>query len=304
MEKYVRKPIMNTKSKAAFISILSNSLLILIKVIAGLYSGSVSIVSEAIHSFTDLLASLIAYASIKISGKPPDSKYPFGYEKVENISAVIEAILVFLAAIWIVVESVKKIFSGEAINSVGLGFIVMFISSVVNLIVSKYLYNVAQKENSIALEADALHLKADVYSSAGVGLGLLLIWITDFYIMDPILAIIIAILILKEAFEILMRAFYPLLDSSLNDADQESVKTILSKYDHSGIKIRNLRTRSSGKVKFIELDLLCPGDIHLQDAHNLCDEIELEIETKLKNSKVHIHLEPSLELDREPTDRT
>ena len=155
---------MNTKVKVARLSLLSNTILIIMKLIVGLVTGSVSIISEAIHSTMDLLAAIIAFFSVRISDRPADDTHPYGHGKIENVSGVIEALLIFVASVWIIVEAVKKIITPGEIESVGIGFIVMFISAGINFIVSKKLYKVAKQEDSIALEADALHLKADVYT--------------------------------------------------------------------------------------------------------------------------------------------
>jgi cation diffusion facilitator family transporter len=184
---------MNKKVKIARLSIASNTFLIVIKLIVGLLSGSVSIISEAIHSSMDLLAAIIAFFAVKISDTPADKEHPYGHGKYENVSGVIEAFLIIIASFWIIIEAVKKIFDHTPIESVGMGFIVMFISAAVNFVVSRKLYKVAKATESIALEADALHLKTDIYTSAGVGVGLLLIWITGATFLDPLVAMLVEI---------------------------------------------------------------------------------------------------------------
>ncbi|HYW95165.1 MAG TPA: cation diffusion facilitator family transporter, partial [Bacteroidales bacterium] len=172
---------MDIKARVASLSVLSNSVLIAMKVTAGTLSGSVSIISEAIHSSMDLVAAIIAFFSVRASGKPPDKEHPYGHGKYENISGVIEAGLIFIAAGWIIYEAVKKLSGEQYVESLGIGSLVMLISAGVNAIVSSRLYNVAKKTDSIALEADALHLKTDVYTSLGVAGGLMLIWITGWH---------------------------------------------------------------------------------------------------------------------------
>jgi len=172
------------KIKVARLSIISNSSLIIMKLAIGIITGSVSIISEAIHSTMDLLAAIIAFFSVKVSDQPPDKQHPYGHGKFENISGVIEAILIFIASLWIIYEAIKRINTNEKIESIGLGALVMVISAIINFIVSKQLYKVAKKTNSIALEADALHLKADVYTSIGVAFGLFLIWLTNYRILN------------------------------------------------------------------------------------------------------------------------
>jgi cation diffusion facilitator family transporter len=288
---------MSRKVKYARLSIVSNSFLIIIKVIVGILSGSVSIISEAIHSGVDLLAALIAYISVKISDTPPDECHPFGHEKVENISGVIEAVLIFVASGFIITEAVKKIVHHEPIGSLGLGFVVMFISAVVNFIVSRKLYKVAREEESVAIEADALHLKVDVYTSLGVGAGLFLIWISGFIfekpltILDPVIAIFIALFILKESWDMMRTAFRPLIDSSISDDEIEIIKKSVEKYKRMLIDIHEIRTRRSGKIKHIDFHLTVPYDMTVKEAHDICDKIERDIELNIRNTKVLIHTE-------------
>ncbi|HZY25331.1 MAG TPA: cation diffusion facilitator family transporter, partial [Bacteroidales bacterium] len=195
---------MNAKASIARLSILSNSLLIVMKLAVGLISGSVSILSEAIHSSMDLIAAVIAFFSVKVSDNPPDSRHPYGHGKIENISGVIESLLIFSAAILIIIEAVKKLL-GERIEleSISLGSLVMLISAVVNIFVSRRLYKVARETKSVAIEADALHLKTDVFTSLGVAIGLGLIILTGINWFDPVIAILVALFIIKEAYQLL-----------------------------------------------------------------------------------------------------
>lgn len=282
---------MNNKTKVAKLSVLSNSILIIMKLVVGFLTGSVSIISEAIHSTMDLAAAIIAYFSVKISNKPADKDHPYGHGKIENISGVIEALLIFAASAWIIIEAIKKIMHPEEIGSIGLGFIVMFISAAVNHFVSKKLYKVAKEEDSIALEADALHLRADVYTSLGVGVGLLLIYITKLSYLDPVVAIIVAIFILRESFNLLKTAFNPLLDVTLSDREVDLIKATIKKFSSAYCEFHNLRTRKSGNMKYIDLHLVFPEEMTLKDAHDICDNIEEELEASLKNTEVLIHLE-------------
>ncbi|OIO99780.1 MAG: cation-efflux pump [Bacteroidetes bacterium CG2_30_32_10] len=283
---------MNKKTKVARLSIFSNTLLIICKVIVGVITGSVSIISEAIHSSMDLLAAIIAFLSVKISDTPPDKQHPYGHGKYENISGVIEAILIFVAAIWIVYEAVKKLTGANPVESIGIGSMVMFFSAIVNYIVSKQLYKVAKSTDSIALEADSLHLKADVYTSLGVGVGLLLIWITDWHILDPIVAILVAIFILRESFFLLKKAYSPLLDVKLPDQDIVIIEASIHKFTNGKFNYHQLRTRKAGFYKYVDLHLELPSQFTVEEAHQICDKIENDIEAKIKHIEVHIHVEP------------
>jgi len=284
---------MNVKVKAARLSLISNASLIIMKLIVGLFTGSVSILSEAIHSTMDLLAAIIAFFSVKISDKPADDTHPYGHGKIENISGVIEALLIFAASAWIIVEAARKIMSPSEIESVGIGFIVMFISAGINFMISRKLYKVAKEEDSIALEADALHLKADVYTSLGVGIGLFLIWITGLTYLDPVVAILVAIFILKESFELLKTAFNPLLDIRLSDEEIKIIENNISKYSSVFCNYHDLKTRKSGQIRYIDLHLVFPENKSIKEAHDICDKIEDDIAKSLNHTQVMIHLESS-----------
>lgn len=282
---------MDRKVSIARLSIISNSILIILKVIVGILTGSVSIISEAIHSGMDLAASIIAFFSVKISSTPADEEHPYGHGKVENISGVIEALLIFVASIWIIYESVLKIMHPSPIEAAGMGFLVMIVSSIVNFLVSKKLYKVAEEEDSIALKADALHLKADVYTALGVGIGLLLIWITKVYFLDPIFAILVAIFILKEAAHLLKEAFNPLLDVRLEDAEIDIIKAAINKHESLFCDFHNLRTRKLGNVRYIDIHIVFPGNTSIQEVDNISNILEKELENSLRNVEVMIHAE-------------
>jgi cation diffusion facilitator family transporter len=282
---------MNQKVSVARLSILSNSFLIILKVAAGIMSGSVSIISEAIHSAMDLIAAMIAYFSVRVSDNPPDSRHNYGHGKIENISGVIEALLIFVAAAWIIVEAIKKLVGGPfELEALALGSAVMMIAVIVNIIVSRKLYKVARLTNSVALEADALHLKTDVYTSLGVATGLMLILITKQYWLDPIIAILVAIFIIYEAYDLLKRAFLPLLDEAWMDEEvSELEKTLIM----MNVNYHELRTRIAGNYRFIDLHLEIPENVSVGDAHKYCDTIESELSKKYENLNVTIHVEPA-----------
>jgi cation diffusion facilitator family transporter len=282
---------MNKKVRIARLSIVSNSFLIIMKLVVGLISGSISIISEAIHSFMDLLASIIAFFSVKISDSPADERHPYGHGKFENVSGVIEAVLIFVAAFWIIYEAVKKIADPGEIENISYGFIVMLVSAIINFIVSRKLYKVAKETESIALEADALHLKTDVYTSAGVAFGLLLIWITGYHILDPVVAILVALLILKESVELFMKAYSPLLDTSLSGKDVEKIKLIINGHCTEKITYHDFRSRKAGNYNYIDFHLNLPENLTVKEAHQICDVIENDIKAKLKNTEVTIHVE-------------
>ena len=286
---------MNTKSRAARLSIWSNTLLIILNTIVGLISGSVSIISEAIHTLIDLAAAVMAYFSVRISEKPADDKHPFGHGKFENISGVVEALLIFVASGWIIYHAIVRLIEGEQLLSgtgLTVGFIVMMVSAIINLIVSRRLYRVARETDSIALKADALHLSTHVYTSAGVGASLAVIYFTDWHFLDPIAAIVVASYILKEAIEILSEAFRPLADSSLPVEEVESIDSVIRENLGMAVDFHMLRTRKAGSNREVDFHLEVPGGMSVSDSHELCDEIENKLHESLPNLKVTIHVEP------------
>jgi len=282
---------MNAKVSIARLSIVSNTLLILMKLAVGLISGSVSILSEAIHSSMDLVAAVIAFFSVRVSDNPPDSRHPYGHGKIENISGVIESLLIFIAAVWIIFEAVRKLL-GEKIelDSIALGSVVMLISALVNTYVSRRLYKVAQATNSVALEADALHLKTDVYTSLGVSIGLALIIVTGINWLDPVIAILVALFIIREAYHLMMKAFTPLLDTAWNLSEIEELETRLKQLE---VSYHDLRTRVAGNYRFVDIHIEIPEDVSVGKAHKYCDKIEDELTGAYENLTVTIHVEPS-----------
>jgi cation diffusion facilitator family transporter len=282
---------MNAKVSVARLSILSNTCLIIMKLAVGIISGSVSIISEAIHSSMDLIAAMIAFFSVRVSDNPPDSRHPYGHGKIENISGVIEALLIFVAAIWIIAEAIKKLM-GEAIelDSIGIGSVIMLISAIVNILVSRRLYKVARETHSVALEADALHLKTDVYTSLGVSVGLGLIMITGINWLDPVVAILVALFIIRESYILLKRAFTPLLDEAWDNDEIDDLEKTLNELN---VNYHGLRTRIAGNYRFIDLHMDLPKDLSVESAHNYCDMIEEKLTVKYQNLNVTIHVEPS-----------
>jgi cation diffusion facilitator family transporter len=281
---------MNAKTKIARLSVASNSLLIVMKLIVGIISGSVSIISEAIHSSMDLLAAVIAFFAVRVSDTPPDSKHPYGHGKVENISGVIEGILILVAAAMIIVEAIKKLIGEPSeLDSIWIGSLVMLVSAIINTIVSRKLYKVAHETHSVALEADALHLKTDVYTSLGVATGLLLIIVTGIKWLDPVVAILVAFFIIKESYNLISRAFSPLLDTAWGDAE---IKDLERRLNNMEVNYHDLRTRVAGNYRFIDIHVEIPESESVGNAHNYCDKIEDSLKSAFSNLTVTIHVEP------------
>lgn len=279
------------KQQTARLSVLSNTLLVLLKLTAGFYGGAVSIISEAAHSGVDLVASLVAFYAVRKSGKPPDKHHAYGHGKIENLSGAIEAALILLAAAWIVYEALEKLTKAEAPAFLEYGIAVMAVSIVVNLWVSARLLKVARLTSSDALEADALHLRTDVWTSAGVLAGLTVIKITGIGWLDPAIAIAVATIVFRAGYLMTKKSLYELTDVALPKEEEALIRQILK--DHPEIiDFHRLRTRRSGCRRLIDVHVILFKDMHLDKAHAVCDEIEAEIEAVLSSCDVIIHLEP------------
>lgn len=288
---------LNIKKKiAAGVSILSNSFLIALKIVVGLISGSISILSEALHSLVDLVASFIAFFSVMKSSEPADDDHPFGHGKYEDLAGFVEALLIIVTALYIVWIAAEKLIKTGAEHhfETDLGIIIMLFSSVLNFIVSRYLFYMAKKTDSIALQTDAEHLSMDVYSSVAILLGLFAVKFTGLYILDPIFAIIVAAIILRTGLSLTKKAANNLLDGALPTADKEEIKTVLNDFKERGLMgVKSVKTSKSGSKRVIQLTIFLPCKMTLLDAHTLCDEIEKNIAEKFENVSVIIHAEPN-----------
>ncbi|SDE78154.1 cation diffusion facilitator family transporter [Sporomusa acidovorans] len=279
------------KQQTARISVVSNTLLVVLKLLVGVFTGAVSIISEAAHSAVDLIAALVAYLAVKKSSQPPDSQHAYGHGKIENLSAAFEAVLIVIAALWIVYESVQKIKSPHVPEFLEYGLLVMALSMIVNYWVSGKLYAVAQLTGSHALEADALHLRADIWTSAGVLIGLTIIKLTGLYWLDPVIAIAVAMIVFKAGFSMTMKSVYELTDICLPVQEEEAIRAIVIHHP-AVIAFHQLRTRRSGSFRLIDMHLVLQKNMHLDKAHAVCDEIELLIKQQFAPCDVTIHLEP------------
>ena len=293
-----KKDVNTAKTDVVKLSVASNSALVVFKLIVGLVIGSVSVLSEAIHSGIDLAAALIAYFAVRSSAQPADNDHHYGHGKFENISGFVEAILIFLAAAWIIYEAVKKLISPQPIELIGWGILVMGLSSFVNMAVSQMLFKVGNETDSIAIKADAWHLRTDVYTSMGVMLGLGLIWLIELlwvghhvHWIDPLIAITVALMIIKAAYELTIQSLGDLLDESLPADDNRKIADLIKK-QAGVISFKNLHTRKAGATKFIEFDILVNAEMSVEKAHLLTDYIIADIEGLLSRSKVTIHVEP------------
>lgn len=285
-----------TKARAAWFSIVSNSILIIFKLVVGLISGSIGIISEAVHSGSDLIAAIIAFYSVREAAKPADVKHSYGHEKVENVSGVVEGMLIFLAAVIIVYEAIQKLLHGLHIDHLWLAIGVMAVSAAANAGVSRFLYPIARKTESAALEADAAHLRTDVYTSLGVAGGLALVRITGKTFFDPLLAIVIALVIVHTAYKLMAVSTRVLLDETLPEDELAVIRATVK--EHKGdliVGYHRLRTRQAGSKRHIDLHITVDEDLRVSEAHDIAEHIMADIHKRIPNSEVLVHVEPRSE---------
>lgn len=283
---------MDEKTKAARLSIVSNTILTLGKLGVGISMNSVSVISEAIHSGMDLLAALLAFFSVRESGKPADERHHYGHGKFENLASIIEAILILAVAGIIIYNAFPKIFRAVEVHSLGLGSVVMGVSAVVNFFVSRELMRVARKTESPALAADAWHLRTDVYTSLGVLAGIIAIKLTGLTIIDPLIAIAVALLIVKAGIDLIRDSIHSILDANLPEEEEVVIRGILKEHSASFVEFHKLRTRKAGSQRYIDLHLVVPSEWAINTVHSICDQIEADITARLKGALILIHTEP------------
>jgi cation diffusion facilitator family transporter len=287
------------KIAVAFLSIVSNTTLTVLKLAAGLFIGSVSIMSEAIHSGVDLIAAVIAFAAVKTSGKPADRDHPFGHGKIENISGAIEALLIFVAAGWIIYEAVKKLMHPAHVEFLGWGVSIMFFSSVVNWLVSGRLFKVGQETESIALQADAWHLRTDVYTSLGVMVGLAIMWVGErafpgiqLHWIDPVIAMAVALVIIRAAYDLTVESVRDLMDANLPPEEEGYIRSLIESMSPLVHGYHKLRTRKAGSHRFIEFHMKVDPQMTVSESHGISHEIKHRVVERFPRASLTIHVEP------------
>ena len=284
-----------TKSGAAGLSIASNSILIALKLAAGAITGSIAIITEAIHSGIDLIASVIAFISVRRADEPPDAEHPYGHERVENLAAAIEGMLILVGAGIIIFEATRRLVIGSDIEDLGVGLAVIGFSMVANLGVSAFLYRRARELESAALEGDAAHLRTDALTSAGVFLGLALVEITGEPAFDAIAALAVAAAIVVSGIRILSRSSRVLVDEAPPPEELDKIEAAIAaeRAHHPEIcGYHKLRARRGGPRRYIDFHLQFTKGTTLETAHDLAHEVRSSIERSIPNSEVLIHAEP------------
>jgi cation diffusion facilitator family transporter len=289
-----------TKSGAAGLSIASNALLIAIKLAAGAITGSIAILTEAIHSLIDLVASVVAFISVRKADEPADADHPYGHEKVESLAATIEGLLILLGAAIIIYEATHRLVVGAQVETLGVGIAVMGFSVLANLAVSTVLSRQAKAHDSPALEGDAAHLRTDALTSAGVVVGLVLVKVTGNSAFDSITALAVAAAIVVAGVRIIRRSSGVLVDEALPDEEMDRIEAAIASARTPEVAgYHKLRARRAGARRYIDLHVQYRSGTSLERAHELAHAMRDSIEADVTRAEVLIHVEPETSL-RDP----
>ncbi len=297
---------LNRRSRTVLFSISSNALLLTVKLTAGVMTGSVSILSEAVHSATDLVASIVAFMAVRSSASPPDESHNYGHGRFENLAGIFEGVILLGVGGWVIFGAVNGIVNGAELELLGLGIGVMALSALVNLFVSSWLLRVARETDSRALEAEGYNLRTDVWGAAGVALGLIAALATDWTILDPIIAGLIGLVILWTALGLISGSTRVLLDESLPEEELAVIERVIEdeiKNEEAVRGFHKLRARKSGPQRHVDFHLQLRAQTTLGEAHKISDSLEERIGRNLPNTDVLIHLEDDRSLKDEGEDR-
>lgn len=281
------------KTRAAALSIASNTLLIVLKLVAAAITGSIAILTEAMHSSIDLIASFVAYFSVREADKPADAEHHYGHDKIENLAAAIEAMLILVGSGVIIYAAVRSLANGPEVHSLGIGIGVIAFSMVANIVVSTILGRRARETESPALEGDAAHLRTDAATSAGVLVGLIVVQMTGITWLDPVIALVVAAAIVTAGVRLLARASRVLVDEALPGEELDAVRASVSEFGPRGVVgFHKLRARRAGSRRYVDLHVQFVQGTTLEDAHATAHELQDAIRARLRSVDVLIHLEP------------
>jgi len=286
----------STRTGAVKLSMVVVICLIILKVVVSIISRSISIYAQAADSLFDIFSIGITLIALNMSVAPADEEHPFGHGKAEGLAAMIQAILVLGAGGFIIYSAIQRIIHSTVIEP-DKGILVMLISIITSLFLSRHLRRVAKATGSTAIDASARNISADVYSAAGVLLGLLMVRLTGFVILDPIIALIMAGFVLKAGYQVTIRAIHELIDHALPKEEQKILNDCLSVHTTQLVSYHAVRSRRAGNERFIDLHLVMPRNFSVENAHAMCDHLEQDIKNKITSANVIIHTEPCSSAD-------
>jgi cation diffusion facilitator family transporter len=279
-------------TRYAWLSIAAAIATILLKGTAWWMTGSVGLLSDAIESFVNLAAAMMALWILTVAATPADDRHAFGHSKAEYFSSAFEGLLIVFAAITIIWAAVDRLWNPQPLESVGIGLAVSVVASIVNLLVARILLKVGREEHSIVLEADAHHLMTDVWTSGGVLVGVGLVWMTGWLWLDPVIAILVALNIVWTGWQLMHRSAEGLMDTSLPPERIADIEAVLNSYREQGLDFHALRTRQAGSRAFVSVHVLVPGEWTVKEAHDWAERIERDIRKAVPRVNAITHLEP------------
>jgi cation diffusion facilitator family transporter len=279
-------------TRYAWLSIGASLATITLKSIAYILTSSVGLLSDAIESLVNLAGAIMALGMLTIAALPPDESHTYGHGKAEYFASTLEGILILGASGGIIITAIPRLLHPRPLEGLGVGLAVSAAASVINYIVSRVLLQVGIKQNSITLEADARHLMTDVWTSIGVLAGIAVVAFTGWYILDPIVALLVALNIIWTGVQLVRRSVEGLMDASLSAPEQEVIETVMVKYRKKGVEFHALRTRQAAARRFISVHMLVPGAWTVHDAHHIAENFERDIRKALGIANVVTHLEP------------
>jgi cation diffusion facilitator family transporter len=279
-------------TRYAWLSIAAAIVTIALKSFAYFLTGSVGLLSDAVESLVNLAAAILALSMLIIAARPADEEHPYGHSKAEYFASGAEGTLILVAAISIAVAAVQRILVPRAIEQLGAGLAVSAFASAINLVVARILLSVGKKQNSITLEADAHHLMTDVWTSVAVIVGVGAVALTDWQLLDPIIALAVAANIVRTGFQLMRRSIAGLMDTALPPEEYERVLKVLDKYKEQGVEFHALRTRQAAGRRFVSVHVLVPGRWSTHKGHHLVENVEADIRSVLAGVTVFTHLEP------------
>lgn len=276
----------------AWLSIATALATILLKGVAWWLTGSVGLLSDALESFVNLAGALMALAMLSLAATPADDNHAHGHGKAEYFSSAFEGLLILIAAVSIGYAAVGRLLHPQGLEDVGIGLAVSVVASVINLATARILLGVGRQHNSITLEADAHHLMTDVWTSAGVIIGVALVWATGWLWLDPAIALVVAVNIVWTGWQLLRRSAAGLMDVSVPEETRRSIETVLDRYRREGLEFHALRTRQAGARAFATIHVMVPGQWTVQKGHDYSERIEADLRVVVPHVHVTTHLEP------------
>ena len=277
----------------ALLSIAAAIVTIGMKTTAWKLTGSVGLLSDAVESIVNLLAALVAFWALRVASQPPDAEHPFGHSKAEYLASAFEGIAILGAAIAIAITAWRRIADPQPLDNVGVGLAISVGASAVNGAVAFVLLRAGRRLDSITLRSDAHHLLTDVWTSGGVLLGILVVKLTGWLVLDPLVALAVATNIVWMAGRILIETAQGLLDRTIPEAEQKQLDDVLARFQGDGVEVHAVRARQAGPVRFIDMHVLVPGSWSVQRGHDLCESIESEVKALFLRASVMTHLEPA-----------